>query len=272
MSEAIKVGAVVYAPQVTVVWEIISDFFAEEGQPLEMVYFKDYRAQVQALLAGEIDIAWNSPLAHVEATLRSKEVGYSAMRDTDRDRRSVYLAKTDSGINTVEDFRGKTIGFGAVDSPQARLVPIADLLEKGLDLDNDYKEVTFDKDLGFDGDHVGGEHLALDALKVGDVDVSVTTEGNYDEWVQDGSINEKEIKIVDKTGLYDHCIFTTRPNFPQETKEKWEAILEKMDYDNPKHKEMMDLEGLKKWVPGRTDYFALCEKGVARTDLFHLNH
>ena len=28
-----------------------------------------------------------------------------------------------------------------------------------------------------------------------------------------------------------------------------------MDYNNPKHKEMMDLEGLKKWVSGRTKGF-----------------
>ncbi|MDO4679982.1 MAG: PhnD/SsuA/transferrin family substrate-binding protein [Aerococcus sp.] len=132
--------------------------------------------------------------------------------------------------------------------------------------------MTFDKDLGFDRDHVGGEHLALDALKAGDVDVSVTTEGNYDEWVQDGTINEKEIKITDKTGLYDHCIFTTRPHFSDDLKKQWEETLEKMDYNNPKHKVMMDLEVLKKWIPGRTNYFALCEKGVERTDLFHLNH
>jgi len=28
-----------------------------------------------------------------------------------------------------------------------------------------------------------------------------------------------------------------------------------MDYNNPKHKEMMDMEGLKEWVPGRTEGF-----------------
>lgn len=29
-----------------------------------------------------------------------------------------------------------------------------------------------------------------------------------------------------------------------------------MDYNNPEHKEMMDLEGLKRWVAGRTEGFA----------------
>jgi hypothetical protein len=33
-----------------------------------------------------------------------------------------------------------------------------------------------------------------------------------------------------------------------------------MDYENPKHREMMDMEGLKKWEPGRTSGFtALAE-------------
>ena len=33
-----------------------------------------------------------------------------------------------------------------------------------------------------------------------------------------------------------------------------------MDYTNPAHKEMMDLEGLKKWVDGRTSGFTQLQK------------
>jgi hypothetical protein len=36
-----------------------------------------------------------------------------------------------------------------------------------------------------------------------------------------------------------------------------------MSYDNPAHREMMDLEGLKVWLPGRTTgYAALAEAAV----------
>ena len=42
MSEKLKIGAVIYAPQVTVIWGIIADFFEKEGFPIEPVYFKDY--------------------------------------------------------------------------------------------------------------------------------------------------------------------------------------------------------------------------------------
>ena len=42
-------------------------------------------------------------------------------------------------------------------------------------------------------------------------------------------------------------------------KEKFDLfakVLHKMDYNNPEHKEMMDMEGLKEWVSGRTEFFA----------------
>ena len=57
MSEKLKIGAVIYAPQVTVIWGIIADFFEKEGFPIEPVYFKDYKGQVDALLNNEIDVA-----------------------------------------------------------------------------------------------------------------------------------------------------------------------------------------------------------------------
>ncbi|MFD1471612.1 phosphate/phosphite/phosphonate ABC transporter substrate-binding protein [Companilactobacillus mishanensis] len=269
MAKSIKVGAVVYAPQVTVVWGIIAKYFKSEGMDLENVFFKNYRDQTQALIKGEIDVAWNSPLAHVEAMIKSdNKCGYSYMRDTDLDRTSCFLARNDSGIKDFADFKGKTIGFGAIDSPQARLIPIETLKEHNLISGKDYVEKTFDVDVGLDGDHEGGEVDALAALKDGSVDISVTTDNNRIKWTQDGTIDDQKIVVAGHTGLYDHCIFTTKPNFDPDTKAEWERILSKMDYNNPEHKEMMDLEGLKKWVPGRTKGFHLLEQAVDYLNFF----
>lgn len=269
MSDKIKLGAVAYASQVAVVWEIIAKFFEEEGHPIDTVFYKDYRTQIKDLLDGKIDIAWNSPLAHVEADIKSKgECGFSMMRDTDQDRTSCYIAKVDSGIDSFEDMRGKTIGFGAKDSPQARLIPIESLREAGLEPEKDYTEKDFDVDQGLDGDHIGGEIDALEALKKGEVDVAVIANENWEAWTADGTINKDEIKLVERTGTFDHCIFTLRPGFPAEAQEEWESILGRMDYNNPEHKEMMDMEGLKKWVPGRDTNFTLLRKAVDYLNFF----
>jgi hypothetical protein len=41
-----------------------------------------------------------------------------------------------------------------------------------------------------------------------------------------------------------------------------------MSYDNPKHREMMDMEGLKAWVPGRISGFKALTSAVQHTNFF----
>src|SRR5918992_1074798 len=98
MPAPILVGAVVYDPKVVVIWDIIKDFFQGEGCPIDYVFYSNYELQVEALLAGHIHIAWNSPLAWLDAQRRTGAASRTgavcraiAMRDTDRDRVSHLL-------------------------------------------------------------------------------------------------------------------------------------------------------------------------------------
>ena len=77
-----------------------------------------------------------------------------SMRDTDQDRSSYLVVKTNSGIESISDLKGKTIGLGAIDSPQARLIPINHLHKLGLEFGKDYTEKRFDIGVGLHGDHV----------------------------------------------------------------------------------------------------------------------
>lgn len=256
MNDKFKVGAVIYAPRVTVIWKIIADFFKEEGFPIECVFYKDYRSQVDGLMKREIDVAWNSPLAWLDTYIRTEgKCLNGSMRDTDRDRSTYLVVKKDAGINSLEELHGKTIGFGAIDSPQARLIPINHLHKNGLEYNKDYTEKRFDIGVGLHGDHVGGELDAAKALMEGAVDATWMLDLNYGAWINDGTIDENQIKILDRTAYFDHCIFSGHPELDADRFQKWDRILNKMDYNNPKHKEMMDMEGLKKWVEARTSGF-----------------
>lgn len=252
----LKVGAVVYAPRVTVIWGIIVDFFKEEGFEIEPIYYKDYRSQVDGLMKGEIDVAWNSPLAWLDANLRTNGKALNgSMRDTDNDRSTYLVVKKSSNIKSIEDLKGKMIGFGAIDSPQARLIPIYNLYQHGLEFNKDYVEKRFDIGIGLHGDHVGGELDSAKAMLNGEVDATWMLDLNYDAWIQDGTIDKNQVDIIYKTPFFDHCIFSGRPDLKVEKFEMFAKILHKMDYNNPEHKEMMDMEGLKKWVIGRTTGF-----------------
>jgi hypothetical protein len=254
--DKLKVGAVVYAPRVTVIWGIIADFFKEEGFEIEPVYYKDYRSQVDGLMKGEIDVAWNSPLAWLDAYLRTNGKSLNgSMRDTDNDRSTYLVVKKSSNIKSIEDLKGKTIGFGAIDSPQARLIPIYNLHQHGLEFGKDYVEKRFDIGIGLHGDHVGGELDSAKAMINGEVDATWMLDLNYEAWILDGTLDENQVEIIYKTPYFDHCIFSGRPDLEVERFELFGKILHKMDYNNPDHKEMMDMEGLKKWVVGRTSGF-----------------
>lgn len=249
-----KLGAVIYSPQITIIWGIIADFFKENGFNLEPVFFKDYKMQVDALINGEIDVAWNSPLAWLDAQLRSGGKSQNgSMRDTDRDRQTYLVVKSSSGFNSIGDLKGKKIGFGAYDSPQARLIPIYNLHKNGLEFEKDYKEVRFDVGVGLHGDHVGGEGDGAKALMSGEVDATWMLDFNYDKWIEDGTL--ENVTILYKTPNFDHCIFSARVGLDDGEFKKFNDTLCLMDYNNPKHKEMMDMEGLKEWVGPRTSGF-----------------
>jgi ABC-type phosphate/phosphonate transport system substrate-binding protein len=126
------VGAVAYAPKVVVIWDTIKDFFAAEGCPIDYVFYSNYELLQDALIAGHVHIAWNSPLAWLDAQRKTGGTCRAiAMRDTDRDRVSHLLVRKDSGIETVADLVGKTVATGAKDSPQATLIPLGMLDRAG---------------------------------------------------------------------------------------------------------------------------------------------
>ena len=60
-----------YDPKVSVIWEVIGYFFESKGCPIDVAFYSNYELQVTALLDGRVDIAWNSPLAWLDASRRS---------------------------------------------------------------------------------------------------------------------------------------------------------------------------------------------------------
>ena len=256
MARPLSVGAVMYDPKVSVIWEIIRDFFDAQGAPIDVAFYSTYEDQNAALLSGEIDIAWNSPLAWVDAQRRSGNGCRAiAMRDTDRDRLSYFVAPRRGPVQTLSDLKGRTLATGAIDSPQATLIPLNRLRREGLDPGLDVVVRRFDVLVGKHGDHVGGERDALSAMMSGDAAACTMLDLNWEGWRNDGTIDANEFQVIGETDRFDHCVFTVRQEIDPAAEHAWLEALFAMRYDNPAHREMMDLEGLKAWMPGRTSGF-----------------
>lgn len=269
MTKPITMGAVLYDPKVSIIWEIIREFFEANGIPMDVVYFTNYERQVEALVGGLVDVAWNSPLAWLETQHASKaNFAAIAMRDTDCDRCTHFVVRKGSGISTLTDLRGKTIAMGAKDSPQATLIPTEFLRAHGLEAGRDYNVQRFDVLVGKHGDHIGGELDAFKHLASGKAAASTMLDLNWKTWTADGTVNANEFSILATTDRFDHCVFAVRKDFPPDVRDKWLKVLFSMSYENPKHREMMDMEGLKAWVPGRTTGFDILTRAVEHSNFY----
>lgn len=265
----ILVGAVIYDPKVAVIWDIIARFFGARGCAMDCVFYTNYQLQVDALLAGHIDIAWNSPLAWVDAQRRTaNRCRALAMRDTDRDRRTHLLARVDGDVRGVLHLEGKTVAVGALDSPQATLLPLHHLSRQGLEPGRDFQVLRHDVLVGKHGDHVGGERDALQSLLDGRSAAAAVLDLNWELWRADGTADPNEIVVLDSTPPFDHCNFTVTDALPAAQAEHWTRVLLSMDYANPDHREMMDLEGLKAWLPGRVSGYAALAAAAEESRFF----
>jgi phosphonate transport system substrate-binding protein len=248
---ALVLGAVAYDPKVVTIWEGLCEYFRSVGMPVDFALFSNYERQVDSLLAGWIDIAWNTPLAHVRVKQhtggRSLSLG---MRDSDRDFHSRILVRTDAGIARLPDLEGKRLAVGSRDSTQARILPLYFLKQQGVELDRMHI-VTFDSDVGKHGDTGASELDVLAALRNGDADAGAV--GDL-VWLMEQSAGRVDPRLIESlwtTPGFDHCMFDALPDMDSKKVADFQAALFAMQWDNPAHRRLLELEGLKQWLPPR---------------------
>ena len=156
----------------------------------------DYDGVVQGLLGGTLDYAELGASAYAKVYLEDPQAIDPVLTTQQVDGAtgyySIMLARKDSGIETIEDAKGKKLGFADPDSTSGFLVPSVALpAQLGMPI-ADYFSGT-----GFGGGHENG---VLEMLK-GNFDVQVTWSSGVGEFA-DGYTSGNIRKMVDK-GLLD---------------------------------------------------------------------
>ena len=265
---ALVMGAVAYDPKVVTIWDGFQKYFGARDFDFDYVLFSNYEKQVEAHVSGQLDVAWNSPLAWIESERVAKQLGRRAeaivMRDTDIDLTSVIVVRAESQITRLPDLKGKRVAVGASDSPQAKLIPLNFLAEQGLRPEVDFTVIVFDKLVGKHGDHIGGERDAVRSLMDGEADAACILDRNRLGFTREGIISSSSTRVVAQTPPFDHCNFTVLDGSPAEKIARFRDLLLEMNYADEEVRPLFDLERLKRWMPGRTQGYAQLAAAVDR--------
>ena len=90
----VRVGAVAYHPRIVTIWERFLEHFDREGVPTDYILYSNYERLVDAALAGDVEIAWNTNTAFVALERRKgAQARILGMRDVDGEFATVILTR-----------------------------------------------------------------------------------------------------------------------------------------------------------------------------------
>jgi len=152
----------------------------------------DYDGVIQGLLGGTLDYAELGASGYAKVYLADPEavepILTTVQTDGSMGYHSVMVARKDSGMTSLEDMKGKKLGFADPDSTSGFLVPTVTLPEAtGASVDEFFSET------GFGGGH---ENLVLEVVK-GTFDAGTTWSSGVGDF-EDGYTSGNLRKMVDK--------------------------------------------------------------------------
>ncbi|AOS62068.1 phosphate/phosphite/phosphonate ABC transporter substrate-binding protein [Actinoalloteichus hymeniacidonis] len=124
---------------------VIAMLEQETGKTIEFRQATDYAAVIEGQLAGQVHIAQYGPLSFVLAQSEGAQVSpvgaYVDAEGDDPGYVSYGFANPDAGIESIEDFAGRTVCFVEPNSTSGYLYPSAGLIEAGIDPEEDITAV-----------------------------------------------------------------------------------------------------------------------------------
>ena len=173
------------------------------------------------------------------------------------------MVRADDAAVDLDDLRDRRVGVGAIDSPQATLIPLLHLRDAGIDPD--------ERRRGRDARSCSRASTATTArrsgwpcggLVAGDVDAACVLGGTEVAAAADGDVADGSIRVLAETPEFDHCNFTVTPEAPGPEVTRFGELLRAMSYDDPDVRPLCELEGLRSWEDGRTEGYDLLERAV----------
>lgn len=253
-TKPIRLGAVAYSPAAVTIFDGITKYLNKNGLPSVYVLYSNYDSLIAALDAGEIDIAWNTPLAHAKYHVRNQCQSQTlVMRDVDVGVRSVLIARTDAKIQSPADLAGKRLVIGSYQAAEATVLPLHYLKKEGIELGK-VKIVCLDAEVDSKGNPCASPQHVFQALREGRGDAGIITTELWKHLQSDRSVAKSFVQVW-ASPAFSHCVFTAAAKFDQAKGARFSKLMQEMDPNDDATKDVMRFEGTRKWLPGSDEGF-----------------
>jgi len=207
-----------------------------------------------------VDLAWNGPLAYVKIRRAlAAPCRVVAMRDIDVGFTTQFITQPQSSIQHIADLRGKRFAFGRRSSVQAGLLAYHYLKEAGLVPDRDLLYTFHDERPPTER---GDEAVVVDLVASGEYDAGAVSGNSIETLRARGRFPEERVRVFWQSPGYSHCCFTAQSRIDDALAQKITAAFLAMRFDDPQHRQVLELEHCKAFVPGTTEGFDTLEKAA----------
>jgi phosphonate transport system substrate-binding protein len=216
------------------------------GMKVEFTPVSDYPAAVEALVNKKVDLVWFGGFTYVQAQLRSGgKIIPIAQREEDTRFQSVFIAKTDSGIKTLADMKGKQVSFGSQSSTSGHLMPRSNLLNAGIDPEKDFKRIAYS----------GAHDATIASVVSGKVDAAALDITVWRKFVAENKVNTKEVDVFFTTPPFYNYNWSVHADMPAELRNKVQKALLELDVSTPEGKEILQLNRATRYIPTSPDNY-----------------
>ena len=205
------------------------------GVPVTTYRATDYSAAVEAMRTGNAQLAYLGPFSYVTARERAGAecLVVQGQVGTKGGYKSYIVVQADSDIQSLEDLQGKTFAFVDPESTSGNVIPTDEILsafpDLGLTFDDLHTDGKFFSSAMFAGSHQG----SLQAVVQGNVDAAAVGSSVYENQVEEGSVNEEDLRIIHESPDIPGSPLAIQKDLPQELKDKVKDFL--LSYNDPEY-------------------------------------
>jgi phosphonate transport system substrate-binding protein len=216
------------------------------GMKVEFTPVSDYPAAVEALVNKKVDLVWFGGFTHVQAQLRSGgKIVPIAQREEDTQFRSVFIAKTDSGIKALADMKGKQISFGSQSSTSGHLMPRSNLLAAGINPEKDFRRIAYS----------GAHDATIASVVSGKVDAAALDITVWRKFVAENRVDTKAVDVFFTTPPFFNYNWSVHADMPADLRQRITKALLDLSPATPEGAEILRLNRATRYIPTQAENY-----------------